>query len=61
MAMNGKITIEEGGKLIVEGGEITCWCKNGNWKGIKTKKDKLKMKNGLQLINGGRVTRIRAE
>ncbi len=57
MAIDGKIKIEQGGKLIIDGGEITCWCKIGVWEGIEIKNEKLKMKNTVELLNGGRIKR----
>jgi hypothetical protein len=35
MAINGKIIVEKGGRLIIDGGEVTGWCKTGLWKGIE--------------------------
>jgi hypothetical protein len=58
MAMEGRITLERGAKLTVDGGEITCWCKTGNWEGIKTK-EKLKIKDSFQLINKGKISGIK--
>ena len=38
MAIEGLIILEKGAKLIVDGGEITCWCKSGLFNGIVNKK-----------------------
>ena len=35
MAKEGKIKIEKGAKLVVDGGEINTWSKTGLWKGIE--------------------------
>lgn len=35
MAIDGKIKIEKGAKLVLDGGEITGWCKTGLWQGIE--------------------------
>ena len=35
MAIGGKIKVEKGAKLIIDGGVITGWCKSGLWNGIE--------------------------
>jgi hypothetical protein len=35
MAITGKIVVEKGARLIIDGGEVTGWCKTGMWKGIE--------------------------
>lgn len=60
LAIEGKIKLEKDAKLIVDGGEITTWCKTGLWRGIE-KPSKKKKKDGsvepilIQLINGGEI------
>lgn len=35
MAIDGKIKVEKGAKLLIDKGEVTGWCKTGLWKGIE--------------------------
>jgi hypothetical protein len=56
MAIEGLIILEKGAKLIVDGGEITCWCKSGLFNGIVNKKMNKNEKPLFELINGGIIT-----
>lgn len=35
MPIDGKIIVEKGAKLIIDGGTVTGWCKTGMWNGIQ--------------------------
>ncbi|MEO6305181.1 MAG: hypothetical protein ABIP51_18625, partial [Bacteroidia bacterium] len=68
MAINGKIKLEPGAKLIVDGGEITGWCKSGNWLGVETpaikkKKpgDKISIPVYIKLLNGGQINKAKMQ
>ncbi|MFT5969535.1 MAG: hypothetical protein ACI8ZO_000023 [Flavobacteriales bacterium] len=58
MPIGGKIVIERGGKLIINGGTITCNC--GFWEGIQVEGDKSQpsyhpTQGEVQVINGGTI------
>jgi len=65
MATNGKIKLESGAKIIIDGGEITCWCKTGDWQGIETPVKKKGIKNTdpspIKVINGGRLSKAKMQ
>lgn len=68
MPIGGKITVEKGGQLIIDGGLVTTWCKSGLWAGIRVEGDPtcdqgLNATTGfadcqgiLHVINGGIVS-----
>jgi hypothetical protein len=35
LPINGKIIVEKGAQLVIDGGEVTTWCKTGPWLGIQ--------------------------
>ena len=68
MAIDGKIKLEKSAKLIVDGGEITTWCKTGNWLGVETPAVKKKKKGDktvtpvlIKLINGGVINKTKMQ
>ncbi len=68
MAINGKIKLEKGAKLIVDGGEITGWCKSGDWTGVETpalkkKKpgDKTPAPVYIRSLNGGQINKAKLQ
>jgi hypothetical protein len=71
MAILGKIQVEKGAQLIIDGGEVTGWCKTGLWGSIQVEGDPAQnqtiytsgsltgyaqYQGVLRLINGGKVT-----
>lgn len=55
MPIDGKIKVERGAKLLIDGGEITGWCKTGLWKGIEVEGDATQNQNysgGYALYQG---------
>ncbi|MBA2612628.1 MAG: hypothetical protein H0U95_11690 [Bacteroidetes bacterium] len=68
MAIDGKIKLEKGAHLIVDGGEVTTWCKSGNWQGIETPAVKKKKAGDktiepvyIKLHNGGTITKAKMQ
>ncbi len=64
MAINGKIKLENGAKLIIDGGEITSWCKTGDWQGVETpvkKKGAKITESPIKLINGGVINKTKMQ
>lgn len=65
MAMNGKIKLEKGAKIIIDGGEVTGWCKTDDWQGIETplkkKGAKIVDPTPIILINGGLITKAKMQ
>ncbi|MDP1799857.1 MAG: hypothetical protein Q8L81_00800 [Bacteroidota bacterium] len=68
MAIDGKIKLESGAKLIVDGGEITSWCKSGSWEGVQTPAIKKKKKGDkkvapvyITVINGGAINKAKMQ
>jgi hypothetical protein len=68
MAINGKIKLEKNAELIVDGGEITGWCKTDTWQGIQTPTIKKKNKDDktidpilIKLINGGKISKAKMQ
>ncbi len=66
MAIDGKIKVEKGAKLVLDGGEITGWCKTGLWKGIEVDGDNTQNQNYsggyaiyqgiIEILNGGTLS-----
>ncbi|MBA3680711.1 MAG: hypothetical protein H0W73_06040 [Bacteroidetes bacterium] len=65
MAINGKIKLEAGAKIIIDGGEITCWCKTGDWQGIETPLKKKGAKvigpSPISIINSGVINKAKMQ
>ena len=68
MALEGKIKLEKNARLIIDSGEITCWCKTGTWQGIEVPKAKKKNKNDktvapvlIKVINGGLINKSKMQ
>jgi hypothetical protein len=68
MAINGKIKLEKNAKLIIDGGEITGWCKTDTWQGVETPLVKKKNKDDktvdpilIKLINGGKINKAKMQ
>lgn len=65
MAANGKIKLEAGARIIIDGGEITCWCKTGSWQGVETPLKKKGTKNTgvspIKIINGGMINKAKTQ
>jgi hypothetical protein len=59
MAKNGKIILEKGAYLIVDGGEITTWCKSGYWYGLELKDKTAQMNSYIKLMNDGGIKKVR--
>ncbi|MEI8136748.1 MAG: hypothetical protein WCH21_05410 [Bacteroidota bacterium] len=64
MALEGKIKLEKNAHLIIDGGEITCWCKSGTWQGVEITRVKKKKKDDktitpelIKLLNGGFISK----
>ncbi|MCU0361366.1 MAG: zinc-dependent metalloprotease [Bacteroidia bacterium] len=69
MPINGKILVENGAQLVIDGGEVTGWCKNGLWGGIEvsgtsSQGQVVNNTNGfaqnhgvVRVINGGKITK----
>jgi hypothetical protein len=62
MAREGKIIVEKGAQLIVDGGEITTWSKSGAWDGIYIEgsgngsPQNLGFQGQVEVKNGGTIT-----
>lgn len=68
MAIDGIIKLEPGAKLIVDGGEITGWCKSGNWQGVQTPAIKKKKPGDkstnpvyIKLLKGGAINNAKMQ
>lgn len=63
MPVRSKIRIEEGGKLIIDGGCITSYNEKSKWAGVVSKRKglfgkKLPIKNLIEIKNSGRVENV---
>ncbi|MDP3557798.1 MAG: hypothetical protein Q8T03_10520 [Bacteroidota bacterium] len=65
MAIDGKIKLEKGAKLIVDGAKITGWCKSDSWIGIETPAKKKGVKTNtpspIKIINGGVINKSKIQ
>ena len=63
LAINGKIKLEKGANLVIDGGEVTGWCKSGKWQGIETplQKNKITDQSVIKIINGGEIKNAKSK
>lgn len=58
MPPGGKIVIEKGGRLIVDGGSITAYDDKSTWEGVFKKGTRRSKENQVYLLNGGQMRNI---